>query len=80
MKLLITGSTGRVGSQVLLQALANPSVTAVIAMSRRALNDEVTKNAKLQVLIVEDFKNYSNSVIDALADIDACIWYVIFSC
>ena len=52
MKLLLVGSTGLVGSEVLKLALANPQVTAVTALTRRPL----PSHTKLKNVII-DFDN-----------------------
>jgi uncharacterized protein YbjT (DUF2867 family) len=72
-KLLITGVTGRIGSQVLAQALRLPSVSSVIALSRRPLSDTVRHN-RLEVVVLEDFTSYSADVIAKLSSADGCIW------
>ena len=71
MKLIITGATGFIGSEVLHQALENPSIESVMVLSRRHPKVE---NHKLEVQIVEDFTNLPQTVLDACADADACVW------
>lgn len=75
MKVIITGSTGFIGKEVLDQCLKNPAVTSLIALSRRDLPEAAT-NPKLTVVIVEDFKVYTESMLEHLKGSDACIWYV----
>ncbi|RDL41825.1 Uncharacterized protein BP5553_01804 [Venustampulla echinocandica] len=74
MKLIVTGCTGFIGAEVLSQCLANPSITSVIALSRRELPDAVGDNPKLKVVIMKDFNSYSDSVLKQLSGADACIW------
>lgn len=71
MKLILTGSTGFIGAEVLRQCLNNPSISSIIALSRRPL--PVT-DPKLKTVIVEDFTNYSPSVLKELEGAEACIW------
>jgi uncharacterized membrane protein len=72
-KLILSGVTGRIGKQVLHQALQDPTITSVIALSRRSLPDLV-QLAKLKVLVLEDFRKYPDDVATELLDADACIW------
>jgi uncharacterized protein YbjT (DUF2867 family) len=72
-QLLITGVTGRIGSQVLAQALRLSSVSSVIALSRRPLPDLV-RHSRLEVVVLGDFTSYSADVIAKLSKADGCIW------
>ncbi|CZR61004.1 uncharacterized protein PAC_10900 [Phialocephala subalpina] len=74
MKFIVTGSTGFVGGEVLSQCLRNPAVTSVIALSRRNLPEALTKDPKLNVVIMKDFNSYPNSVMQEMKGADACIW------
>ncbi|RFU31488.1 hypothetical protein B7463_g4856, partial [Scytalidium lignicola] len=71
MKVILTGSTGYIGNQVLLQCLANPSITSIIVLSRRDL--KIT-DPKLKVILHEDFTTYPSELKTQLADADACIY------
>jgi uncharacterized protein YbjT (DUF2867 family) len=70
MKLIITGGTGTAGSQALRQALADPRVEKVTALSRKPLGIE---NPKLRVILLADFLDYS-PVLEDLKDHKACLW------
>jgi nucleoside-diphosphate-sugar epimerase len=74
MKFIITGCTGFIGGEVLFQCLHNPSITSIIALSRRKLPGAIRKDPKLKVIVMEDFRSYSQSVLDEIAGADACIW------
>ncbi|KAI9813119.1 MAG: hypothetical protein M1827_004339 [Pycnora praestabilis] len=77
MKIILTGSTGFIGGEVLQHCLLSPSITSIIALSRRALPESVTKSsnaAKLKVVIPEDFSKYDDTVLDELRGAEACIW------
>lgn len=72
MKVLITGSTGRVGGCVLERCLAHPQITSVVALTRRPLD---IKNPKLNNVIHKNFLEYDDAVIEQLKGAEACIWY-----
>lgn len=71
MKIILTGSTGYVGSEVLRQCLSLPSVTSIISLSRREL--DIT-HPKLRVILVKDFTHYSSEILSVIAGADACIY------
>jgi uncharacterized protein YbjT (DUF2867 family) len=70
MKLLLTGATGTAGSEVLNQALLDPSIERVIVLTRKPLQVE---HQKLSTVIHTDFLHY-DEVKDSIALCDACIW------
>ena len=72
-KLILSGVTGRIGAQVLHHALRDPSVTSVVALSRRPLPDLAYHN-QLEVILLEDFTKYNDGVIEKLSGADGCIW------
>lgn len=76
MKFILTGCTGFIGGEVLLQCLQNPAITSVIALSRRQLPEAFAKDPKLNVVIIKDFNSYPDSVLEDLKGADACIWYL----
>ncbi len=71
MKVIVTGSTGTVGSAVLQQCIENPAVTSVVALTRRPLE---VKDPKLNNIIHKDFLNYDEEVLKQLKGAQACIW------
>jgi hypothetical protein len=73
MKLILTGTSGFIGSEVLSQALRHPSITSIVALSRKPIPNS---DPNLKVVIVDDFENYSPSVLSELSGAEACIWYV----
>jgi len=74
MKIILTGATGWVGSHVLQEAISNPNITKIVALSRRALSANIPRH-KLKVVLVEDFLKYSQEVVDEIRSADGCIWY-----
>ncbi|KAL8828219.1 MAG: hypothetical protein Q9170_006698 [Blastenia crenularia] len=75
MKIILTGPTGHIGSNVLKAALLHPAITSIIAFSRRALPTSFPdpKN-KLQVIIQSDFTSFSPETLEACAGVEACVW------
>jgi uncharacterized protein YbjT (DUF2867 family) len=80
MKLIVTGATGFVGTEVIRLALRNQAVTSVIALARSLVH--VPKDAgaaasasKLHSVILEDWITpYPESGMDQIKGADACIW------
>lgn len=64
MKVIISGSTGFAGSEVLLQCLSHPDITSVCALTRRRLNDSIANHPKLTTIIMKDFLHYSEEVLE----------------
>jgi nucleoside-diphosphate-sugar epimerase len=76
MKLIVAGSTGFLGKEIITQALAHPTITTVVALGRRPADIDETKNkSKLVNAVVPDFDHYSDDVKKQLADADALIWF-----
>ncbi|KAJ8107301.1 hypothetical protein OPT61_g8961 [Boeremia exigua] len=73
LTIILSGVTGRIGKQVLNQALQNPIIGSVIALSRRPL-PELAQHSKVKVLVLEDFETYPDDVVDELVRADGCIW------
>ena len=82
MKLIVAGSTGFLGTEIIRQAVSNRAISSVLALARRETpappNVKPEDAKKLQSVIVKDFENYSEDVKQTLAGADACIWYVQF--
>lgn len=79
MKIIVAGATGYVGSEIIRQALSQPSVTSLIALGRRetAIPENVAPGAdisKFKSVVCQDFGNYPDAVKKELADADGCIW------
>jgi uncharacterized protein YbjT (DUF2867 family) len=73
-KLLISGVSGRIGSQVLEQALQDSSISSIIALSRRPLPELAARHDHLEVVVLADFANYPADVVAQITGADGCIW------
>jgi nucleoside-diphosphate-sugar epimerase len=78
VKLIIGGSTGLVGTELVREGLANPSITTIVGLSRREtpVPEGAPHGEKLRSVVVDDFCNYSDEAKAALEDADACIWTI----
>lgn len=77
MKLVIGGSTGLVGTELVRQALSHPGVTSIVGLSRRETtvpSGSSDAAGKLNSVVCDDFENYPDSVKKELEGADACIW------
>lgn len=73
MKVVLSGSTGYIGGEVLTQCLNHPSVTSVLILTRRD-PEHLAENPKAKVIIVEDFTSYDEPTINELKTANAAIW------
>lgn len=75
MKVILTGSTGFIGREVLEQCLQNTRISSIIALSRRDFPPALTRNPKLKVLVIKDFLSYPPPELQEMQGAEACIWY-----
>lgn len=75
MKVVVTGATGFVGSEVVRKCIDRAEITSVIALGRRAVDGELSKNGKVHVVINENMGMYPKEVLGQLKGAEACIWY-----
>ncbi|KAH7101366.1 hypothetical protein BKA62DRAFT_184136 [Auriculariales sp. MPI-PUGE-AT-0066] len=74
MKIVLTGSTGRIGAAVLAECIANPAVTSIVALTRRPL-DITVSSPKLTNIVVTREQFLEPKLIQAqLQGADACVW------
>ncbi|KAI0156590.1 hypothetical protein GGR57DRAFT_85605 [Xylariaceae sp. FL1272] len=74
MKVIITGATGFVGSEIVRQAIANDKITQAFVLTRKPLPDEFTKSEKVKVFTVDFSAPFSEDLLGQLSGADACIW------
>jgi uncharacterized protein YbjT (DUF2867 family) len=70
MKLIVTGATGLVGAEVLREAILNPEITEIAALTRKPLT---VKHAKIKEIVHADFLKY-DSLTSLFSEYDACAW------
>ena len=73
MKVVLSGSTGFIGGEVLTQCLNHPSITSVLVLTRRDPGN-LAENPKAKVIIVKDFTSYDKLTVNELKTADASIW------
>ncbi|KAJ0146661.1 Uncharacterized protein HZ326_10666 [Fusarium oxysporum f. sp. albedinis] len=77
MKLLVTGASGYVSTEIIRQSLQLPQVTSVVAVARKPVSvPSGADPARLKSIIVKDYGDYPASVRDEFKDAAACIWTV----
>ncbi|PIL27785.1 hypothetical protein GSI_10938 [Ganoderma sinense ZZ0214-1] len=78
MRVILTGATGVAGLSIYRAALADPSVSQVTLLTRRAIPSWAVlppnANEKTQVILHDDFKMYPPELARGLAEHDALIW------
>ncbi|KAI2616128.1 hypothetical protein GGS26DRAFT_453884 [Hypomontagnella submonticulosa] len=74
MKILIVGASGMIGREALIQCLAHPSVSSVVAFVRRDLPADVAGHPKLECVVIKDFAVWPEDVLQAHSDAAAMIW------
>lgn len=77
MKLIVSGATGYLATEVLRQSLARPEITSVVALSRRPVSaPEGLDASKLKNVILKDFNSYSEEDKKELSGANGCIWTI----
>lgn len=70
MRIIITGATGMVGSEVIRQAIMDDEISEITAIVRRPLS---INHPKLKTLLHKNFLDYSN-LREVFKNNDACLW------
>ncbi|KAH8115883.1 hypothetical protein DFH11DRAFT_1506864 [Phellopilus nigrolimitatus] len=74
MKLILTGATGAAGLEILRTAIADPAVSQITVLSRRALPSSIPPSNKVVHIPHTDFASYPPELLARLAGHGACIW------
>ncbi|KAE8450178.1 hypothetical protein EG329_006959 [Mollisiaceae sp. DMI_Dod_QoI] len=74
VKIILAGSTGLIGSEVLSHLLRNSSITSIIILSGRPLPDVVSRDGRIKVIVLKSFLKYEDEVAEELVGAKAVIW------
>jgi hypothetical protein len=75
MKLIISGATGFVATELIRQGLKISEITSLVVLSRRPITvPEGPESAKLKQVIIKDYGDYPEEVRKEFAGANACIW------
>ena len=72
MKIILTGTAGFIGNEVLQQCVAKAAITSIVALSRRPLNNVI--DPKVKVVVLNDSMAYGEDVLREVEGAEACIW------
>ena len=80
MKLIVTGATGFVGTEVIRQSLARDDITTVVAVARKPVTAPDGVGAdKLRSVVIPDYPpsavDYPDEARREFAGANGCIWY-----
>lgn len=76
MRVIVTGATGFIGAAVLKQCVEDTRISSILILSRKAPIAELSENAKVRVILHEDFLSYPPQLMDNLEGAEGCIWSV----
>lgn len=74
MKIVIIGATGFIGSELLAICRKKPSITSIVAITRRPMSQDVLSDSKIVPLVLKDYRQVSEYA-NELKDASAAIWY-----
>jgi hypothetical protein len=77
MELIIAGATGYVGSTVLAHCVADPSISKIFVLSRRALTEYEglpPGESKVEVILQENWLHYRPELLKKLTGTRGCLW------
>ncbi|OAA46101.1 NAD(P)-binding domain protein [Metarhizium rileyi] len=76
MKVIVTGPTGRAGQEVVKECLENKRITKVVILTRTGLPGEVESHPKADVIMHQDFTQFSDYLLRRMQGSEACIWVI----
>lgn len=75
MKLVISGGSGFVATELIKQSLQLPLVTKLVVLSRKPISTpQGTDTSKLKNVILGDYEVYPQEARDEMAGANAYIW------
>lgn len=80
MKVIVTGASGLIASELLSQLIKNTSITSIIILSRRPLEEIAARDPRIRVFVLKNFLEYEEEVVKELAGAKAVFWLVLVKC
>lgn len=75
MHLILTGATGLVGSAVLNAMIGMEDVSRISILSRRpVMMAEDANDARIHVILHNDFAQYNADILTQLSGASGCVW------
>jgi len=74
MKYILAGTSGFIGSEILAHCLSNPLITSLLILSRRPLPDIKSRDPRINVVVLDDFLTYPESVKSEFSGVKAVLW------
>lgn len=75
MHTILTGATGMVGSAALATMLANPAITRITILSRRAVPQAIAAaDPRVSVILHDNFASYDADLRNRVKDAHGCVW------
>lgn len=74
MKVILAGSTGLIGSEVLSHLIQNKNITSIIILSRRPLPEIAARDSRIKVIVLSNFLVYEEEVRNELSGARAVLW------
>ena len=75
-KIIVTGATGFVGSNVVKQCIKDEVVDEILVLTRKPIDEELLRNPKVKVIQHEEFSQYPDELLEQLRGAMGCIWCV----
>lgn len=77
-KIIVTGATGFIGSNVVRQCIRDKTVDEILVLTRKPIDEELSRNPKVTVVQHEEFSQYPDELLEQLKGALGCIWCVLF--
>ncbi|KAL9530645.1 hypothetical protein SMMN14_06056 [Sphaerulina musiva] len=77
MKIILTGSTGFIGTEILSQLISHNYITHIYLLTRRPHpSPQANSSRKVTQILHEDFESYPDSLLQRFREegVEACIW------
>jgi hypothetical protein len=74
VKVILTGASGLIGSELLSQLIQNASITSIIILSRRPLDEIAATDPRIKVFVIKNFLEYEDEAVKEMAGAKAVFW------